>query len=69
MNLAQGSRNLVEEWKFWRRQAGGRREDGRQELWAKRRIDIVRCLIHGPNFSHVRWVSKAISKSVEALYA
>ena len=46
MNLALGSRNLAEEWKFRRSEAEGseaegRREDWRQELCAKRRTDIA----------------------------
>ena len=40
MNLAQGSRNLAEEWKFLAEE-GRRKEGGRQELCAKRRIDIA----------------------------
>ena len=41
MCLAQGSRNLVEECKLRRREAGGKRQDVRQEACAKRRIDIA----------------------------
>ena len=41
-NSAEGVANLAEGgWKFRRREAGERREDGRQELCAKRRIDIA----------------------------